>query len=288
METKRELKRIDAHSHVNIRAYHNDAQAVIMRALDDGTGVLAVGTEHQTSAFAVQLAERHEGIWAVIGLHPSHLFPNYHDTNESEKEVIETFNPEYYRELAKSSKKVVGIGECGLDYYRLPEQLDVTEVKRVQQEVLRQHLDLALELDLPVMFHCRDAHDDLARILEEYAAAKKTIRGDIHCFTGTLAEAQRYLVLGLYVSFTGVITYKPRAADRAKGETLQDVARQIPLDRMLIETDAPYLAPMPHRGERNEPALVSLVAAQIAVLKGISTEEVERTTMENTKRLFRL
>lgn len=283
-----DIRRIDAHSHVNLNAYRNDAEAVIARALAEGTGMLAVGTDYASSELAVTQADAHDGIWAVVGLHPSHLFESHHDSSESELPVVERFDAARYRELAARSKKVVGIGECGLDYFRLPPQLDLGEVKRVQGEALRAHFDLALELDLPVMLHCRDAHDDLASAIEAYAAAGRRLRGNVHCFTGTWAEAERYLALGFYVSFTGVITYKPRADEKARGETLQDVVRRMPLDRMLIETDAPYLAPVPHRGERNEPARVSFVAAQVAALKDIAVEEVERVTLGNTRTLFGL
>lgn len=282
------LRRIDAHSHVNLNAYRDDRDAVISRSLAEGTGMLAVGTDLDSSAYAIELAEKHEGIWAVIGLHPSHLFPSHHTEAESEKPVVEKFDAARYRELASRSKKVVGIGECGLDYFRLPPEIDVSAVKRVQGDALRQHFDLALELNKPAMLHCRDAHDDLSAVLEAYAAAGRPLKGDVHCFTGTWAEAERYLALGFHLSFTGVITYKPRAAEKASGETLQDVVKRMPLDRMLIETDAPWLTPAPFRGERNEPARVSLVAAQVAALKGITTEDVEKATLENTVRLFGL
>lgn len=284
-----DIKRIDAHSHINFNAYKDDAAEVIGRAFEDGTGMLAVGSQSTTSERAVNYAERHDGIWAVIGLHPTHLFEQYVDEQEIKyKSRHERFDAGFYRGLARRSPKVVGIGECGLDYYRLPPEVPEATVKQTQQEAFRLHLDLAHELDLPVMIHCRDAHADVAGILEEYAGAGKPLRGDVHCFTGTWAEAQRYLRLGFYISFTGIVTFPPRAAEKEKGETLQDVARHVPLDRMLIETDAPYLAPIPHRGKRNEPSFVKHVGAFIAGLKGLSVEELEAQTLKNTKELFRL
>ncbi len=283
------FRRIDAHSHINFNAYKDDAEEVIARAFADGTAMLAVGSQHSTSVRAVDYAEKYNGIWAVVGLHPSHLFEQHIDEDEiSYESNHEIFDAEKYRALVARSPKVAGIGECGLDYYRLPENIPHEEVKQRQQETFRQQLELAREVDLPIMIHCRDAHDDLATILEEYVAAEKHVRGNIHCFTGTWAEAERYLQLGFYISFTGVITYKPKAAQLATFETLQDVVKKIPLEKMLIETDAPYLTPVPHRGKRNEPMYVKHVGEMVASLKGISVEEVETETLKNTSELFRL
>ncbi len=283
------LLRIDAHSHINFNAYKDDAEAVIRRARKDGTGMLAVGSQITTSARAVDYAEAHDDIWAVVGLHPTHLFKHFVDDDEVRYESDhEIFDPDAYRALARRSSKVVAIGECGLDYYRAPEDVPLEQVKRRQEETFRAQVDLARELDLPIMVHCRDAHDDLAGILEEYVTAGKNIRGNIHCFTGTGAEAARYLNLGFYISFTGIITYKPKQAEIEKGETLQDVVKKIPLERILIETDAPYLSPVPFRGKRNEPAYVKHVGEQVAALKGITVEEVEAQTLANTRALFGL
>ncbi|HTM68811.1 MAG TPA: TatD family hydrolase [Candidatus Binatia bacterium] len=284
-----DLKRIDAHSHINFNAYKDDAEEVIRRAAEDGTGMLAVGSQITTSERAVEYAKMHDGIWAVVGLHPTHLYDHFVDEQEIHyKSRNETFDPEAYRALVKSSPKVVGIGECGLDYYRLPDGADHDAIKQKQHDTFREQLDLAHELDLPVMIHCRDAHGDVAAILEDYRDRGRPLRGDIHCFTGTWAEAERYLALGFYISFTGIVTFPPRKAEQEKGETLADVARRVPLDRLLIETDAPYLAPVPHRGERNEPAYVKHVGAFIAHAKGLETAEVEARTLQNTKDLFRL
>ncbi len=284
------LQRIDAHSHVSFRAFRDDEDAVIRRSLEEGTGMLAVGTRMETSLEAVACADKHDGIWALVGLHPTHVFSSYVDDSEmADVSTPEKFDIAAYRALARRSAKVVGIGECGLDYYRLPEGGDHEAIKEAQRAAFRGQLDLARELDLPVMIHCREAHDEVLRMLEEYREAGRPIRGNVHCFTGTWAEAQRYLALGFYVSFTGIITFPPRKSDLGQGkETLADVARQVPLDRMLIETDAPYLAPLPHRGRRNEPSFVKHVAAFIAGIKHVSVEEVERQTLQNVKALFRI
>lgn len=283
-----ELKRIDAHAHVNFNVYKDDAEEVIRRANDDGTGMLVVGSQYSTSERAVDYAESHEAMWAVVGLHPSHLFSLHVDEAEVAYETREeTFDPDAYRALVARSKKVVAIGECGLDFYRMPDGLDRTVARERQEAGFRAQLDLAHELGLPVMIHCRDAHRELATILEEFHAAKKPIRGNIHCFTGTLADAERYLAIGFYVSFTGIVTFPPKSADKGK-ETLADVARHVPLDRLLIETDAPYLAPLPHRGKRNEPSYVRHVSEFIAALKNLSPEELDAATLANTKKLFSL
>ena len=282
------LKRIDAHSHVSFDAYRDDAEDVIRRSLADGTGMLAVGTRRETSESAIACAEKYEGVWALIGLHPTALFSTHHDADEiAADHGIEVFDAETYRALAKRSSKVVGIGECGLDYFRLPDDRDHEEIKALQRAAFRGQLNLAHELDLPVMIHCRDAHDETLAILDEYRAAGKPIRGNVHCFTGTRADAERYLALDFFISFTGIVTFPPRKSDLGK-ETTADVARFVPLEKMLIETDAPYLTPIPHRGERNEPAYVKHVAEFIAGLKSVATEEVERQTLENTRTLFRL
>jgi TatD DNase family protein len=282
------MKLLDAHSHINFRAY-DDAEEVIARANAAGIGMMAVGSQYATSESAVAMAERHDDMWAVVGLHPTNLVSSHEDENElspgTERE--RAFDPEKYRTLAKSSKKVVAIGECGLDYFHtdIP-GITLDELKSRQKEAFCAHLDLALELSLPVMIHCREAHDDLADILEEYDRAGKRLRGNIHCFTGSWKEAQRYLALDMCISFTGVITFKPKKAEVERGETLQDVVKLVPLDKLLVETDCPYLAPEPYRGKRNEPAYVQYIAAKVGELKGIDIAEVERQTLANAKKLF--
>jgi TatD DNase family protein len=281
------MRLIDCHSHVNFNAYRDDAEAVISRAREQGIGMLAVGSQRTTSERAVTVAEKYDDVWAVIGLHPTHTFSHHVDEEEDSFQTREeVFDIDGYRTLAKSSKKVVAIGECGLDYYRLPDDADVAAIKLRQHAAFRSQLDLAHELGLPVMIHCRDAHDDVAEILEEYAAAGKILRGDVHCFTGTWAEAERYLKLNFFISFTGIITFPPRKEEVAKGETLQDVVRRVPLEKLLVETDAPYLSPIPFRGKRNEPAYVTHVAAKVAELKNLPVDEVERQVLRNAKTLF--
>jgi len=277
---------IDAHCHLNFNAYKEDADEVISRSLEQGIGMFVVGSQSTTSARAVDYAARYDGVWAIVGLHPIHLFEQEVDEAEVEfRSRRERFDPGHYRTLAERPE-VVGIGECGLDYHHRPSRIDEGLFRSRQEETFRAQIELSLELGLPLMIHCREAHEEVLRVLEDYRRRGQVLRGDVHCFSGTRDIAARYLDLGFHISFTGNLTYKPRVIEGGNGETLQDVARQVPLERLLVETDAPYLAPVPHRGERNEPAFVRHIAEKIAEIKGLTYEEVARQTMLNTRRLF--
>lgn len=291
-----EFRFIDTHCHVHFQAYHEDMDAVVQRSLDAGVGMITVGTQSTTSRNGVALAEKYDGVWCTIGLHPNHLHKQeFIDENEvapndnlrlnvsiettSIKTRAEIFDPAYYRALVQHPK-VVAIGEFGLDYYRLPPGVDVQQMKRDQVDAVRAQLQFATEAGKPVVIHCRDAHDDQAVLLEEaIARGGLARRGVIHCFTGTAGEAARYHDLGFFVSITGIVTF---------GKNVQEAVRNIPLAQMMIETDAPYLTPAPYRGKRNEPAYVQYVAEKIAEIKGVSLEEVARVTTENAVRLFGL
>jgi len=186
--------------------------------------------------------------------------------------------------LAKN-KKVVGIGECGLDFHRIENQASekskVESFKVKQREVFIKHLELAKEVNKPIIIHCRDAHNDL---LEIFNLAVKPPSGVMHFFTGNLEQAKKYIELGFYISFSGVITFPPR-----KGEIVgayDEIIKNIPLEKILIETDCPYVAPVPHRGKRNEPQYVKYVAHKIAEIRGVSFEEVAEQTTKNAKKLF--
>lgn len=291
-----EFKFIDTHCHVHFQAYKQDMDEIVKRSLAAGVGMITVGTQSSTSKSGIELAERYDGVWCTIGLHPNHLHAqDFFDDNELPPGIIEDlkegdgpahiktraerFDWDYYRELAKHPK-VVAIGELGLDYYRVPPNIDLAELKRVQQDQAREQLRFATEVDKPIVIHCRDAHADQAELLkEEIDRGGLARRGVIHCFTGTAEEAAVYRELGFYVSFTGIVTF---------GKNVMEAARSIPLEQILIETDSPYLTPAPYRGKRNEPMFVEHVAAKIAELKGISIEEVARITTDNAVRLFGL
>lgn len=278
---------IDSHCHVHFNAYKDDMDEVIKRSLEKGVSMITVGTQKDTSAYGLEVAAKYEGVWATIGLHPNHTteqefwdddeLPPEEQATPKIKTRSERFDMDYYRKLAEHPK-CVGIGETGLDYYRIPETADREEVMRVQEETVNAHFDLATEADLPVVIHCRDAYPRQAEMIKEHiekgGLAK---RGVIHCFTGTYEEAKAFLDLDFYISFSGIVTF---------AKELQEVAKQVPLERMLVETDAPYLTPAPDRGKRNEPWRVQYVAQKIAELKEVSLEEVAKQTLLNTEKVF--
>ena len=268
----------DIHAHLNFHAFAHDRNEVIKRTLAGGVRVINVGTQQSTSRAALTLAQAYDGLWATVGLHPIHTDKSFHDTaelGEGGGEFAgrgEKFDAEFYRELA-IHPKVVAIGECGLDFYRLE-----AETKTKQEEAFRAQIALALELDKPLMIHCRDAHEEVLAILREYKKeAEERLRGNIHFYSGTLEQAREYWRLGFTLSFTGVITF---ARDR------DEIIKTLPPEAIMIETDAPYVAPAPYRGKRNEPLYVVEVARKIAELRGIPLEEVAETTAANAKRVF--
>ncbi len=270
---------IDTHSHLNFKAYDSDREEVIKRTLEAGIVCINVGTKYETSKKAIKLAEKYEGIFAAVGMHPFHIKTDLLKlkTDENEGAFIpfgEDFDKEKYKELAKS-KKVVAIGEVGLDYYYKPKGTAKKELfKQKQREVFIQQLELAEELNLPVIIHSRMAHQDLYEILKT-----RNIRGVVHCFTGNSEELKQFLDLGFYIGFNGIIFKLD----------LSGAVKSCPLDKILIETDCPYLTP-PQAGPkeaRNEPIFVKYVVQKIADLKGLSFEEISEATTANAIRLFK-
>lgn len=274
-------KLFDVHTHTQFAAYETDANEVIKRALEGSAWLVNVGTQADTSRAAIEFAHRYpEGVYATVGLHPTHTAKSYHDTKElgTEDKAMEftsrgeEFDYALYKKLA-GDKKVVAIGECGLDYYRLTE-----ETKNTQKKVFEEHIALASEMKKPLMIHCRSAFGDLIDILKANSSKLKADKpGIIHFMTGTENDARELQGLGFSFSFGGVLTFT---------RDYDEVVRTIPLDRILLETDAPYVAPMPYRGKRNEPSYVREAAKKIAEIKGVSFEEVARTTTENALRMF--
>lgn len=254
----------DSHSHLNLPDFESDQEEVVNQMKTDNIGTLTVGTSLETSKEAVRLSKLHDNLFACIGLHP----------NEVANEI---FNKEDYKNLL--GEKTVSVGECGLDYFR--------GEKRAPQEIeFRKQIDFALENDLPLMLHIRprkgtmDAYEDTLSILEEY---KKTtgdkLRGQAHFFAGTKEIAKRFLDLGFYISFTGVITFT---------KDYDEVLKSIPLDRILTETDSPFVAPVPHRGHRSEPSYVIEVYKKMAEIKEVSLEELKNTVKNNLKTLYKI
>lgn len=252
---------IDTHVHLNADQYEEDLQEVIDRALEANVKkMVVIGFDRITIERAMKLVEEYSFIYAVVGWHPVDAI----DCTEEDLRWIE--------ELA-AHEKVVGIGEMGLDYHwdKSP--------KDIQQEVFRKQIRLAQKVKLPIIIHNRDATEDVIRILQEEEAY--LTGGIMHCFGGSVETAKQCIDMNFMISLGGPVTFK-------NAKKPKEVAAEIPLEYLLIETDAPYLAPHPHRGKRNEPALVPLVAEEIARLKGISIEEVAEATTKNAERFFNL
>ena len=249
---------IDSHAHLDFSQFKSDRDEVMARALDTGiTQIINVGTDLASSEASVSLAQRYPSVYATVGIHP-------HDAKTLTSEALNRLV-----QLA-SDEKVVAIGEIGLDFYRN------LSPRHQQREAFRQQIRLAIELDMPVVVHDREAHAEVLKILQEEQAHR--VGGVLHCFSGDLEMARGGLEMGFLISFAGPITYA--------GEKKQAVAAQIPLERILVETDCPFLTPVPHRGRRNEPAYVRYVAEKIAEIRGIGFEEVAEATSENARRVF--
>jgi TatD DNase family protein len=282
---------IETHAHLDYPDFANDFDDVLRRATEAGvTRIITIGTSIESSRRAVDLAEKYPNVCAVIGVHPTYV-------GDADEDVTTPL-----RELAKSAR-VVAIGETGLDYHRLPtleaakqkkvqvfsralqggteEEIEATiedgAYKSTQAGLFEQQLDLAVELGLNVVIHQRDAWDDTVEIMRPYSGK---LRGVFHCFGGSLEQANEVIDLGHLVSFTGIVTFK-------NGATAREVAAQIPRDKFMVETDCPYLAPVPFRGKRCEPAYTRLVAESIAAARGLPLEEIARATTATAEQFFR-
>jgi len=280
---------IDSHAHVNFNAFKEDSDLVIKRALEDDTWMINVGSQYSTSRRAVEIAQKYEkGVFAAIGLHPLHLEERKVDHSEVDSQAIfktraEDLDYEKYKELAKNPK-VVAIGEIGLDYWYKPKtKKKLEEFKEKQKEIFLKQLELAKELNLPVIFHCRLAHDDLIEIISNFQFPISERKGVIHCFTGNWRQAQKYLELGFYLGFNGLIFKKIEGVP-----DWQEIIKKLPLEKILIETDCPYLTPPPFENQRNEPLYVKYVAQKIAELKDITHDKLAEITTQNAKNLFKI
>jgi TatD DNase family protein len=305
---------IDIHAHLNLSAFDADREEVLARTIEAGVAHINVGTKESTSKKAVEIAEAHEGTWAIVGLHPIQTTPDHHDEEEIGEggnpfvSKGEVFNKDFYRELCKSDK-VVALGECGLDYYHLSESRGssisshMTEqkegvsgamyrndpsTKEIQEAQFIAQIELANELGLPLMIHTRDAkgnqasaaaqgsvYDDTYALLKQYAK----VPGNIHFYAGNYEQAKRFFDMGFTISFTGVITF---------AKDYEEVVRNAPLDMIHGETDCPYVAPVPFRGKRNEPLFVKEVYKKIAEIKGEDEEKVRVQLLTNAEKLFSL
>jgi TatD DNase family protein len=294
-----DLRFFDAHTHVQFRAYDGDREAVLARAREAGVWMVNVGTQRDTSRASVELAEQGDGLFAAIGLHPIHTSRSHHDEDElgggeAAKAFTsrgEIFDIAYYRALALNPK-TVAIGECGLDYFHFNEDEPRDEQVRKQKAAFTAQIELSLEVGKPLMIHCRNAFIDLIEMLKDHKKSFDNLpgRGDgrlpgvIHFFTGTPDDARALLELGFAFTLGGVVTFPPR-----KGKTTGDydeVVKLIPADRILSETDAPYVAPAPFRGKRNEPAYVVETVKRLAEIKERSPEAMKEQIWTNARSIF--
>ena len=261
------LEYFDIHSHLNFSAFDSDREEVIKRMQDEKVFTISVGTDLKTSKEVADLADKNENIFATIGLHP--------DDNKKED-----FNPEDYKELAEN-KKVVAVGECGLDYYRIKNH--ESGLKNKQKEIFEKQIQFALENDLPLMLHFRpsgktmDAYEDGLEILGSYKKSHPELSGNAHFFAGNLKIAKRFIEIGFTISFTGVITF---------ADSYDEIIKQIPLENIMSETDCPFVAPIPYRGGRCEPVYVKKVVERIADIRSEDIEIVKKALVNNTFRMF--
>ena len=274
---------VDTHAHINFKDYKDDADEVIKRALKNNIWLINVGAEFETSERAVEYAEKYpQGVFAAVGLHPIHLQVQKFKEKDFEFETkAEKFDYEKYKTLAQNPK-VVAIGEIGLDYYHLKSESpeEILRLKDLQKEIFLKQIELAAELNKPLIIHCRNAHKDILEILKPKTQnLKPNLKGVIHSFSGNYKQARQYRELGFKIAFNGIITF---ARDYDK------VILDTPLEDILLETDCPYLAPIPYRGQRNEPLYIVEVAKKIAEIKNLTIEEVAKQTTLNAKEVFDL
>lgn len=279
------MKWIDTHAHLNLSAFHDDVEAVAARCIAEEVSVINIGTKLSTSMRAVELALRYEHMYAIVGLHPIQTVPGTHDEDEIGKggqpfvSRGEVFDYAAFRTLAQSPK-VVGIGECGFDYWHCPK-----ETYEVQETAFLEQIKLANELDLPLMIHTRgpkpgeesptgrSVYEDVYEILKAHAK----VPFNVHFYAGTLEEAKRFFEIGGTISFTGVVTF---------AKAYEDIIKAVPLDKMHAETDCPFVAPIPYRGQRCEPQFVIEVYKKIAELKNVKVDVVRQQLIENANNLY--
>ena len=251
---------IDSHCHLDFADFEFERDAIVERARAAGLKrMITISTRVDAFPVIRQLAETYEDVYFTVGTHPHHA---HEDAEASQEHLV----------ALAAHPKCVGIGEAGLDYHYDKPPRDVAA------RVFRTHIAAARQSGLPIIIHARDADSDVAAILHD-EMGKGAFTGLLHCFTSSAALAEAALSLGLYISFSGVLTFK-------NSQTLRDIARSVPLDKVLVETDAPYLAPVPYRGKRNEPAFVAATAKVLADVKGVSIERIAKETSTNTLRLF--
>ncbi len=281
------MKWIDTHAHLNLSAFHDDVEAVAARCIAEEVSVINIGTKLSTSMRAVELALRHEYMYAIVGLHPIQTVPGTHDEDEIGEggqpfvSRGEVFDIASFRTLAQSPK-VVGIGECGFDYWHCPK-----ETYEIQETAFLEQIKLANELGLPLMIHTRgpkpgetsptgrSVYEDVYELLKTHAK----VPFNVHFYAGTLEEAKRFFEIGGTISFTGVVTF---------AKAYEDIIKAVPLDKIHAETDCPYVAPVPYRGGRCEPWMVKEVYKKIAAIREEDEELVREALLQNARKMYRL
>jgi TatD DNase family protein len=272
------MKFIDVHGHIQFPVFDNDRQEVIKRAVEAGVGMIAVGTQALTSKMAIEVAHQFpKDVWATVGFHPNHLIKNWHqDKNEQSESAPENFDIKTLRELAVDPK-VVAISECGFDLFY------ESDSKKLQEGVFGEQANLARELNKPLMMHCRpskgtdNAYEYALEVLKDQSFDSLT--KIMHFYAGSLEMAKKLSDLGFYFTFGGVITFS---------KSYDEIVKYLPLDRMFLETDCPYVAPQSHRGKRNEPSYVVETARKLAELKGSDLERTAEELYTNSVKVFDL
>lgn len=278
---------IDTHCHINFNDFKDDYLEVATRALDNDVQMIVVGSEYKTSLRAANLASSFKvGVYAAIGLHPIHLedvlIKNNNENGKYEfRSRAESFIEKDYQKIIDENKKIVAIGEIGLDYYHIEADSleEIERIKNKQKKVFIKQLEFAKKNKLPVIIHCREAHDDLYNILNNFYQENKFKNewGVIHCFSGDYELAKKYFAIGLKISFNGLITFNKQ---------WDEVIKKSPLEKIMIETDCPYLTPTPYRGQRNEPLYVKRIAEKMAKIRNIALIDIEKSTFLESKKFF--
>lgn len=283
---------IDSHAHINFKEYEGEIEDVLKRSFEAGVKkIVNVGSNYKTSVKTVEMVKdvRDIKMYATVGCHPIHLVKDIVESAKFDGKEYkfttkkEVFNWDKYYNLAKSSDKIVGIGEVGIDIYRLEdEKHDLETILKTQKEVFGKFIDMAKELNLPLVIHSRGKEKDstdVYKIIYNILEEKKYYNGVIHSYVGNMEYMKKFIDLGFYIGVNGIATFK-------NAQEVQEVVKEVPLDKLLLETDCPFLAPDPYRGKRNEPMYIPTIAKKIAELKDISVDEIEKKTTKNSEKLF--
>ncbi|MBE5786587.1 MAG: TatD family deoxyribonuclease [Clostridiales bacterium] len=254
------MRVFDTHCHLDDERFNEDRESAYQRMMDSGVKrCICVGSDLSSSRRCLELAEKYDGVYAAVGVHP-------HEAKDAPGDYIKSLTD------MLRHPKAVALGEIGLDYY-----YDLSP-RDVQKQVMAEQMELAMQLDKPVIFHIRDAHGDM---VDFFRKSKRLPSGVIHCFSGSAETAKEYVKMGFFISFAGPLTFK-------KAPNLWEAACEVPLERLLVETDSPYLSPEPYRGRRNEPAHVVWVMKKLAALRDMTEEEMARLTWDNACRMYRI